>query len=87
MVLMALFLQPGTRSKDFCCLQALRYKNKGTKTVYQQHLRYIQSKGLQKDPVELFDRDLSKQIKEWQDAGERIVLAMDINGHPLHNNL
>jgi hypothetical protein len=55
--------------------------------VYQQHLRYIQSKGLQKDPVELFDRDLSKQIKEWQDAGERIVLAMDLNGHPLHNNL
>jgi hypothetical protein len=40
-------------------------KTKGLKTVYQQHLRYIQSKVLQKDPVELFDFNLSKQIKEW----------------------
>jgi hypothetical protein len=55
--------------------------------VHQQHLRYIQSKGSQKDPVELFDLDLSKQIKEWRDAGDRIVLVMDLNGHPLHNNL
>jgi hypothetical protein len=62
-------------------------KTKGLKTVYQQHLRYIQSKGSQKDPVELFDLDLSKQIKEWQDAGDRIVLIVDLNGHPLHNNL
>jgi hypothetical protein len=37
--------------------------------------------------VELFDLDLSKQIKEWWDAGDRIVLVMDLNGHPLHNNL
>ncbi len=55
--------------------------------VYQQHLTYIQSKGLPKDPVELFDQDLSKQIKEWRDAGERIVLVADLNGYPLHNNL
>ncbi len=62
-------------------------KTKGIKTVYQQHLRYIQSKRLQKDPVELFDFNLSKQIKEWQDAGDRMVLVMDLNSHPLHNNL
>jgi hypothetical protein len=62
-------------------------KTKGLKTVYQQHLRYIQSKGLQTDPVELFNHNLCKQIKEWRDAGERIVLAIDLNGHPLHNNL
>ncbi len=55
--------------------------------VYQQHLRFIQSKGLQKDPVELLGLNLSKQIKEWQDAGDRIVIVMDLNDHPLHNNL
>ncbi len=60
---------------------------KGLKTVYQQHLRYIQSKGLQKDPVNLFDQDLSKQIQEWRDAGEKVVLVTDLNDHPLHNNL
>ena len=61
-------------------------KVKGLKTVYQQHLRYIQSKGLKSNPVELFDLDLSKQITEWRGAGERIVLVIDLNGHPLHNN-
>jgi hypothetical protein len=60
---------------------------KGLKTVYQQHLRYIQSRGLQTDPVSLFDLDLSKQIKEWREQGERIVLVIDVNGHPLHNEL
>lgn len=62
-------------------------KTKGLKTVYQQHLRYIQSHGLQTDPVTMFDTNLSKQIKEWRGAGERIVLVIDVNGHPLHNNL
>ena len=62
-------------------------KAKGLKSVYQQHLRYIQSKGLQMNPVELFNLNQSKQITEWQGAGERIVLVIDLNGHPLHNNL
>ena len=61
-------------------------KVKGLKMVYQQQTRYIQSRGLQTDPVELFDRDLSKQIQEWRKQGEQIVLAMDVNGHPLQNN-
>ena len=40
-------------------------RSKGLKTVYQQHLRCIQSRGLETDPVSLFDVDLSKKIKEW----------------------
>ena len=39
------------------------------------------------NPVELFNLNQSKQITEWQGAGERIVLVIDLNGHPLHNNL
>jgi hypothetical protein len=35
----------------------------------------------------MFDTDLSKQIKEWQGAGKRIVMVINVNGHPLHNNL
>jgi hypothetical protein len=61
-------------------------KVKGLKTVYQQHLRYIQSKGLKSNPVKLFDLNPSKQITEWRGAGERIVLVNDLNGHPLYNN-
>jgi hypothetical protein len=55
--------------------------------VYQQHMRYIQIRGLQTDPVTFFDSDLYKQIKEWRHAGERIVLVINVNGHPLHNDL
>jgi hypothetical protein len=62
-------------------------KVKGLKTVYQQQVRYIQSRGLQTDPVTLFDSYLSKQIKEWRGAGERIVLVIDVNSHSLYNDL
>ncbi len=62
-------------------------KTKGLERVYQQHLRYIQSCGLQTDPVTMFDKDFSKQIKEWRGAEERKVLVINVNGHPLHNNL
>jgi hypothetical protein len=50
-------------------------------------MRYIQTRGLQTDPIALFDSDLSKHIQEWRHAGERIVLVIDVNGHPLHSNL
>ncbi len=62
-------------------------KTKGLKTVYQQHMQYIQTRGLQTDPVTLFDSNLSKQIKEWRCAGEKILLVINVNGHPLHNDL
>ena len=62
-------------------------KVKGLQTVYQQHLCYIQLRGRQTDLVSLFDSDLLKQIKEWRGHGERIVLLIDVNGHPLHNKL
>ncbi len=37
--------------------------------------------------MSLFDLDLSKQIKEWREQGERIVLVIDVNGHLLHKEL
>jgi hypothetical protein len=60
-------------------------KTEGLKTVYQQHMRYIQPRGLAMNPVDLFDQDLTKQIKEWRGKGERILIMMDINNHPLRN--
>ncbi len=54
---------------------------------FQQHLQYIQSRGLQFNPVKLFDHNISKQIKEWRGKGKRIILVMDITNHPLRNKL
>lgn len=47
----------------------------------------VSAHGLETDPASLFDANLSKQIKEWRGVGERIVLVIDVNGHPLYNNL
>jgi hypothetical protein len=65
-----------------CCLKA-----KGLRTIYQQQLCYIQAHNLKCSAVELFDRDLAKQIKEWRQSGEKIVLVMDVNDHPLMSRL
>ncbi len=53
--------------------------------IYQQQLHYIQVHGINCSPVELFHRDLAKQIKEWRQSRERIVLVMDVNDHPLNS--
>ncbi len=60
-------------------------KTEGLKTVYQQHMQYIQSRGLSFNPINVFDHDLSKQIKEWKGKGEQILLMMDIYNHPTRN--
>jgi hypothetical protein len=60
-------------------------KTEGLKTVYQQHMRYIQSRGLVFNPVKLFNHNLSKQVKVWRGKGKRVILMMDINDHPLRN--
>jgi hypothetical protein len=51
-----------------------------------KQLCYVQAHGLNCSPVELFDKDLTNQIKEWRKSGERILLLMDVNDHPLKNN-
>ncbi len=60
-------------------------KTEGLKTVYRQHMQYIQSRGLSFNPINLFDHNLSKQIKEWRGKGEHILLMIDVNNHPMCN--
>ena len=55
----------------------------GLKTVYQQHLRYIQSHQLACTPYQLFVQDLTEQVKCWVEAGDRILLFIDANEHIL----
>jgi hypothetical protein len=79
------FCNPSHITRIVVAYQPCACKVEGLKTVYQQHIWYIQARGLQYNPVNLFDHDLSKQIKEWRKQGERIVLLMDVNDHPRHN--
>ncbi len=50
-------------------------------------MRYIQLRGLSLNPIDLFDHNLSKQVKEWRSKGKRILLMMDLNNHPRRNKL
>jgi len=77
------FCNPNHVSRIVVAYRTCRLKAKGLRTIYQQQLRYIQAHGINCSPVELFNRDLAKQIKEWRKSGERIVLVMDVNDHPL----
>ncbi len=79
------YCNPNHVTRIVVAYRPCNHRLKGLKTVYQQHLRYIQFLGLETDPASLFDDNLSKQIKEWRGAGERIVLAIDVNAHPLYN--
>ena len=56
-----------------------RSRREGLKTVYQQHVRYIQTNRLSCTPYQLFVDDLTKQIKCWTEAGDRILLFIDAN--------
>ena len=58
-----------------------RSRREGLKTVYQQHMRYIQHHQLDLTPYQLFVDDLAKQVTCWIKAGERILLLMDANEH------
>jgi hypothetical protein len=48
-------------------------------------MRYIQSRGLPFTPVDLFNHNLYKQVKEWRGRGKRVLIMTDINNHPLQN--
>jgi hypothetical protein len=50
-------------------------------------LKQSTSSELPFNPVDLFDHNLSKQIKEWRGKREKIILMMEINDHPLWNKL
>ena len=62
-------------------------RRKGLKTVYQQHLRYIQSHNLQCSPYELFLGDLCSRLCNWRSDGDRILLFIDSNEDVINGRL
>jgi hypothetical protein len=79
------YCNPNQVSRIVVAYRTCHLKVKGLHTIYQQQLRYIQAHGIGCSLVELFNRELAKQIKEWRQSGERIVLVMDVNDHPLNS--
>jgi hypothetical protein len=54
-----------------------------TGSVYQQHVRYIQSELVEEiSPRELFESDFIWQLQVWRSQGERLIVMMDSTLHP-----
>ena len=64
-----------------------RSRREGLKTVYQQHIRYIQQHNLAQTPYQLFLNDLVAQLKCWKAAGDRILLFIDANEHVISGKI
>lgn len=76
---MILSSHPDQRTRIVTAYNVGRTKPEGLKTVYQQHLRYIQETGLDCSPRKLMRDDLIEQLKTWLRQGDRIMLYMDAN--------
>ena len=50
-----------------------------TGSSYQQQLRYFRSQQEFRCPRELFDIHLQHQLQEWMEAGDQIILGLDMN--------
>ena len=56
-------------------------------TIFLQHRRYSQHKGINLSPRELFQRDLITSVRTWRREGERLIIFVDFNEHALTGKL
>ena len=74
---------PEHRTRVLSVYHVGKAKPQGPKRYYQQHLRYIQNKGLHTNPYDMFCDDLLRQLRVWKKEGDMILLMMDANEHVL----
>jgi len=48
-------------------------------TVYSQHLRYFEAKGIHECPRKLMTRDLGEMLRKWRSEGDRLIVFLDAN--------
>jgi hypothetical protein len=62
-------------------------RQRGLRTIYQQHVCYIQAYGLTCTPRELFQEDILSAISCWIEHGDMILIFIDMNEHILTGHL
>jgi hypothetical protein len=82
-----LFASPNHKTRIVCAYNLGKRKSNHLGTIYQQHLRYIQLNNMDTMPYELFCTDFTTSTKQWQTAGERLLLFVDMNEHVLQGHL
>jgi hypothetical protein len=70
----------GVATRVICSYSPCSNKKKDSGTVYQQHRRHLINKlNILTCPREWICKDLLQQMKQWQAAGECLVLCLNAN--------
>ena len=54
-------------------------ENMGPYTVYQHHLQQYNIKNISRDPITVFDEDLSSMLGDWVENGDNVRVLIDAN--------
>ena len=71
--------EPGCRTRIVSAYAPTGSEASEDASYWKQSQRFIKKKGLKTNPKELFREDLCKALKNWREAGDRIVLMIDAN--------
>ncbi len=78
---------PSHRTRMVVAYQVGQAHQKGLRTIYQQHMRYIQANGLSCTPRSLFQADILHAVGRWLEYGDRIIIFIDMNKHIIMGTL
>ena len=81
------FADPAHKFRLVSAYHIGRHKPRGSTTIFQQQLRYIQNTGLSYSPSRLFVIDFIAQLQAWQRQGDRLLIFIDMNEHILRGHL
>ena len=48
-------------------------------SAYEQHKRYFKVNGGPRDPIKAFDEDLARELNQWKEDNEEVILGLDGN--------
>ena len=70
----------GIVTRIVCGYNPCRTHSKARRSTYQQHYRYYITKEKDKTcPRRRFHDDLIRQLKQWREQGDRLIVCMDAN--------
>lgn len=79
-VVMVFRSSEGIRTRIVCGYNPCVTQRKATRSTYQQHRRYLILKESDRTcPRRRFHDDLVKQLQQWRDEGDRLIVCMDAN--------
>ena len=69
------------------CIYMPNDNTNGTISVPAQHQRFIQDNNDDCNPREAFREDLAKELEEWINAGDQILIGGDVNTEVTHSSI